>query len=301
MTLLTVDQLTKRFGSLTAVDQVSFSVEEGVCAALLGPNGAGKTTALNMITGLSKPTGGTITLDPALKGDRRRHLGYLPQHPTFFNWMSAREYLWFSGELAGLSKNESRERTTDLLEKVGLSDAAKKRIGGFSGGMKQRLGIAQALIHKPALIILDEPVSALDPFGRREVLDLMQELKRETSILFSTHVLNDAEQVSDDVFMMKAGKLVMAGSLTEVHASFERPVIHLATAKPVGDWLHSVRQAPWVMGVEASELAVTLDVTDIAEARDALLSDKALRKLELTRFEVGKKSLEDVFVEVMQS
>lgn len=301
MALLTVEKLTKQFGTLTAVDQVSFTVGDGVCAALLGPNGAGKTTALNMITGLSKPTDGTITLDPALKGDRRKHLGYLPQHPTFFNWMSAREYLWFSGELAGLPKAEARERTADLLTKVGLTDAAKKRIGGFSGGMKQRLGIAQALIHRPALIILDEPVSALDPFGRREVLNLMQELKQETSILFSTHVLNDAEQVSDNVFMMKEGQLVMSGSLAEVHSSFERPVIHIATAHPLGDWLEGMKEAPWLKSMEVSELAVTLNVSEISTARDALLNDRALRKLELTRFEVGKKSLEDVFVEVMQS
>ncbi|ADI00185.1 ABC transporter ATP-binding protein [Salisediminibacterium selenitireducens] len=301
MALLTVEHLTKQFGSFSAVRDVSFTVQEGVCATLLGPNGAGKTTTLNMITGLSTPTSGTIALGDGYTLDRRHHLGYLPQHPSFFNWMSAEEYLRFSGELAGLTRQEANERARVLLGKVGLDDAARKRIAGFSGGMKQRLGIAQALIHKPALVILDEPVSALDPFGRREVLDLMQELKKETSILFSTHVLNDAEQVSDDVYMMKGGSLVMSGSLTEVQASFERPVIHLATALPIGEWLDGKSSATWITSVEASELGATLGVTDIAEARDALLNDNALRALGITRFEVGRKSLEDVFVEVMQA
>lgn len=301
MALLTVEHLTKQFGSFTAVEDVSFTVQEGICAALLGPNGAGKTTTLNMITGLSTPTSGAITLGDGYPGDRRHHLGYLPQHPSFFTWMRAEEYLRFSGELAGLTRQEANERARVLLGKVGLTDAARKRIAGFSGGMKQRLGIAQALIHKPALVILDEPVSALDPFGRREVLDLMQELKQETSILFSTHVLNDAEQVSDDVFMMKGGSLVMSGSLTEVQASFERPVIHLATALPIGEWLNGQSAAPWITSVEASEHGVTFGVTDIAAAREALLNDKVLRTLGITRFEVGRKSLEDVFVEVMQA
>lgn len=185
MNVLEVAKLSKQYKNKLAVQNISFSLQEGKCTALLGPNGAGKTTVLNMITGLIDPSAGKIS-SPFLKSntDLRSMIGFLPQFPAFYEWMSGEEYLIFAGELCHLSKSEAMKRADELLQIVGLEEGKKRKISQYSGGMKQRLGIAQALIHKPKLILLDEPVSALDPFGRREVLELMKGLKNETTILF---------------------------------------------------------------------------------------------------------------------
>src|SRR5690625_1115198 len=193
---LSVKNLTKKFNSQLAVDNVSFDLNAGQCTALLGPNGAGKTTTLRMIAGLLSPTDGSIQFEGYENGrDIREKIGYLPQNPVFYAWMTGKEFLVYVGRLAHLSKLEAIQRAEKLLEQVGISHVKNKRIGQYSGGMRQRLGIAQALIHKPALLMLDEPVSSLDPIGRREVLTLLEKLKEETTILFSTHILNDAEEI----------------------------------------------------------------------------------------------------------
>src|SRR5699024_9255629 len=196
MALLTVENLSKQYDNSLVVNQTSFQFESGKCVALIGPNGAGKTTTLRMLSGLLKPTSGTITFDDMKQNaDIRGNIGYLPQHPVFFKWMTGQEFLIYVGRLANLSKQEADSRAERLLDCVGLTESAKRRIGKYSGGMKQRLGIAQAMIHQPKLLILDEPVSSLDPIGRRDVLTLMEELKKEMTILFSTHVLSDADEV----------------------------------------------------------------------------------------------------------
>jgi len=189
MTLLTVSDVSKIYDKKPAIKNISFSFESGKCVALIGPNGAGKTTILRILAGLLKPTSGSI-LFKGLKTneDIRKVIGYLPQYPHFPGWMTGKEFLVFSGELAYLSKDDATQRAETLMEKMGISDAKNKSIKTYSGGMKQRLGIAQAIIHKPRLLMLDEPVSSLDPIGRREVLTLMEELKENMTILFSTHI-----------------------------------------------------------------------------------------------------------------
>ncbi|GAF06544.1 ABC transporter ATP-binding protein [Paenibacillus pini] len=162
--LLKVEHLSKQFKGHPVVKDISFNIEEGHCVALLGPNGAGKTTTLHMLTGLLKATSGHIRLlvNGQEVADPRQYIGYLPQTPTFYPWMTGQEFVQYSAELSGLTLLEARGRTKEWLEQVGLTDAARRKIGGYSGGMKQRLGFAQALIHEPKLLILDEPVSALD-------------------------------------------------------------------------------------------------------------------------------------------
>src|SRR5690606_21871186 len=213
MGILTVCKLTKKYNSYTVVDKISFQLEANKCIALIGPNGAGKTTTLRMLAGLIKQTSGTINFLNTGQKDFRSFIGYLPQHPVFYNWMSGLEYLIFCAKLTLIDKKAAKSRAEELLEKVGLKDAKNKQIGNYSGGMKQRLGIAQAIIHQPKLVILDEPVSALDPIGRREVLTLMEELKKEMTILFSTHILNDADEISDELLLLHDGKIVEAGSM----------------------------------------------------------------------------------------
>lgn len=178
MELLAVRALSKQFAKVSAVKEISFSITAGHCVSLLGPNGAGKTTTLQMLTGLLKPTSGTIAFTINTQGDWRQQIGYLPQYPTFYNWMTGQEFLDYVGKLAHMSTKILKVRSAEMLQLVGLTDAGNRKIGGYSGGMKQRLGIAQALIHSPQLLLLDEPVSALDPLGRREVLDLLNRIKK---------------------------------------------------------------------------------------------------------------------------
>ncbi|SDZ49246.1 ABC-2 type transport system ATP-binding protein [Evansella caseinilytica] len=298
MNLITAESLTRAFQSTVAVDGINLSIKEGVCTALLGPNGAGKTTTLNMLTGLIKPTGGSIAFDERYHGDRRQYIGYLPQFPKFYGWMSGQEYLMYTGQLCGLTKKAANERAEELLTLVDLAEAKRKRIGGYSGGMKQRLGIAQALVNNPKLVILDEPVSALDPIGRREVLELMKKLKKTTSILFSTHVLHDAEEVSDDIFIMNRGKVVIEGGLAELQTKYQKPTIYIETEEEPDIWCRALKKKEWFRHMHLDKKQLTITVENINTAREELLADATLHKLKPLRFEVVRTTLEDLFMEV---
>ncbi len=228
MSLIKISGLKKSFKETEVIKGIDFKLEKGKCTALLGPNGAGKTTTLRMLSGLMEPTGGSITFADAKKsGDIRHLIGYLPQFPVFYEWMTGLEFLVYVGKLAGLSQKEARTRSEELLQLVGIAEAKSRRIGKYSGGMKQRLGIAQALIHRPQLVMLDEPVSALDPIGRREVLELLEGLKKETTILFSTHILNDAEEVCDEILFLHNGEIVESGTMDELRERYQQAKIDL--------------------------------------------------------------------------
>lgn len=321
MKLLEVQGLVKTFGPATVVNDISFTIKEGHCVALLGPNGAGKTTALKMLAGLLEPSSGTIRLSTAsdervvpdnetpapvqsptatFRGDIRSLIGFLPQYPAFYNWMSGREYLTFSGRLAHMSKQEARVRADQMLETVGLKDAAKKRIGGYSGGMKQRLGIAQALIHRPRLLLLDEPVSALDPIGRREVLDMIRSIQQETTVLFSTHVLHDAEEVCSDIMIMNKGRIVVSGTLDEVRSNYSDPVIRVQSERPVDEHVERWNRLDCVRDIEASRYEARITVSGLAEARSVLWEDLLASKVPVTRFEAGRTTLEELFMKAVR-
>lgn len=219
--LLEVTGLTKRYADKTVVDALDFKLEEHTSTALIGPNGAGKTTTLSMLTGLLKPTTGSVKM---LRGDFRANIGFLPQYPQFQPWLSALEFVEMTARLSGIPARKAKLEAQKTLEFVGLEEALHKKIATFSGGMKQRLGISQAIVHRPKLLLLDEPVSALDPVGRREVLDLLKGLQQETTILYSTHILNDAEEMTDQLLFLRDGKLVEQGTLREVRQRFDEPV-----------------------------------------------------------------------------
>ncbi|MGE7092385.1 ATP-binding cassette domain-containing protein [Lysinibacillus sp. NPDC048646] len=219
-TLLQVTGLTKRFAEKTVVDTINFTLDEHTSTALIGPNGAGKTTTLSMLTGLLKPTKGSVEMSGE---DLRANIGFLPQYPQFHPWLSALEFTEMAARLSGVPTKKAKVEAQKTLEFVGLENALNKKIATFSGGMKQRLGISQAIVHKPKLLLLDEPVSALDPVGRREVLDLLKGLQQETTILYSTHILNDAEEMTDQLLFLRDGKLVEQGTLREVRQRFDEP------------------------------------------------------------------------------
>lgn len=301
MELLKANDLVKRFGQTNAVEGINFCIEEGRCVSLLGPNGAGKTTTLKMLSGLLAPTSGTIDFKGEKAKDLRQFIGYLPQYPAFFNWMSGKEFLVFSGQLAKLNRKEAEKRSDALLERVGLTDAKKRKIGGYSGGMKQRLGLAQALIHRPKLLILDEPVSALDPLGRREVLDMMREIKEETTILFSTHVLHDAEEISDDILIMHEGKIMISGSLGSVMEEYRQPIIQIEFESQATDWLKSIVNYSCVSEVNSQGNKTSIVLKDLVEGKQRLLKDIVERELPIRKFEVAQTTLEDLFMKVVKA
>lgn len=209
-----VKNLSKTFNDQVVVNDVSFELEHGRCVALIGPNGAGKTTLLKMLTGLIAYKQGEISFQK--EKEWKQDIGFLPQVPYFYEWMTPEEFLRFVGGLSKMDEVLLSQRIEEVLTDTGLTDVRNKKIQGFSGGMKQRLGLAQAILHEPALLFLDEPVSALDPVGRREVMSILSNLKAKTTILYSTHVLHDAEEISDDILLMKNGEIISDGTLEQL-------------------------------------------------------------------------------------
>ena len=219
MEALKIENLHKSFGKNTIINGLSMSIPENTIFGFLGKNGAGKTTTMKMILGFLKKDEGSIEVfgEEVSFGQSKtnRFIGYLPDVPEFYGYMTAKEYLNLCGSITGLSKNEIKKKSEELLELVGLRDV-NKRISGYSRGMKQRLGIAQALLNSPKLLICDEPTSALDPLGRKEILDIILKIKDFTTVIFSTHILSDVEAICDHVVVLDKGKNVLEGSIDEL-------------------------------------------------------------------------------------
>lgn len=219
MEALKIENLHKSFGKNTIINGLSMSIPENTIFGFLGKNGAGKTTTMKMILGFLKKDEGSIKVfgEEVSFGQSKtnRFIGYLPDVPEFYGYMTAKEYLNLCGSITGLSKNEIKKKSEELLELVGLRDV-NKRISGYSRGMKQRLGIAQALLNSPKLLICDEPTSALDPLGRKEILDIILKIKDFTTVIFSTHILSDVEAICDHVVVLDKGKNVLEGSIDEL-------------------------------------------------------------------------------------
>ncbi len=290
-----VEGLTKTYRNITVVNNLSFNLDKGKCVALLGPNGAGKTTTLHMIAGLIAPDKGKISFKDKQHQDARSFIGFLPQHPTFFNWMTPQQYLNFVGLLSKISKNMLSQRIDEVLELVGLKGKEKRKIAGFSGGMKQRLGLAQALLHKPELLILDEPVSALDPEGRKDVLMIIETLKKDTTILFSTHILHDAEQMCDNIMMIKNGRMKWNGTKTSLRQEFTFPVFTIETEERLPA---SFDILPSEQMLLHSPYKATVHVKDKSQQQQ-LLQLIVDQQSNLILFEQRQHSLEDVYLEVM--
>ena len=214
---LTVDRLSKLYNNKIAVDRVSLRLHEGVYG-LLGENGAGKTSLIRMVCGVLKPSSGSISFDGLDVGDEeyRAALGYLPQDFGYYPEFSAQDFMYYMASLKGLTKPAARAKTRELLELVSLSDVAKKKIRTFSGGMKQRLGIAQTLLNDPKLLILDEPTAGLDPKERIRFRNLIARLGQNRIVLLSTHIVSDVEHIAGTILLMKKGKMLHQGSLEDI-------------------------------------------------------------------------------------
>jgi ABC-2 type transport system ATP-binding protein len=299
---IVLTDLVKQFGETTALAGVTLTVPAGSIFGFLGPNGAGKTTTLRILTGLARPTSGAASvLDvhmPDTTTALRRLIGYLPDVPTFYPWMTAREIMQFAGRLFGMAGALIEERTTALLDMAGLG-AVKTRVGGFSRGMKQRLGIAQALINAPQLLLLDEPTSALDPMGRRDVLEMIAALRGRTTVFFSTHILADVERVCDTVAILDRGRVVAGGPISELKRRYSASRIAIQVEGDIDPLADAFVGRPWLTGLERTPGLLRLTVTDLDAARRDVLEALTRSPVPLRRFEVEGASLEDVFVELL--
>ncbi|MDX2041961.1 MAG: ABC transporter ATP-binding protein [Acidobacteriota bacterium] len=294
---MTQDYLTGfwRKRSVRALDGLSLQVAPGEVFGLLGSNGAGKTTTFKILMGLIRPTSGEARIlnMPVQTVAMRRRIGYLPEQPYFYDYLTAREFLVYCGTLCDLPKSTASQRTEELLHQVGLSESADKQLRKFSKGMLQRVGLAQALIHDPEILFLDEPMSGLDPLGRREVRDLIVSLRaRGKTIFFSSHILTDVEAMCDRVAILNKGRLIESGKLSEIlkTRSNELEVVVSGVTEPAL--------------AEARNFAVAVSAS-LETARIRLKDDRGLeRLLELTHKAGGRivsvnpvrESLEDLFV-----
>ncbi len=307
MSVLRIEALRKTFGAVKALDGLDLTVEAGTVFGFLGPNGAGKTTTLRILAGLTHPTGGRAWVAgyPVGPESRARALvGYLPEEPHFYAWMSAQEFLAdYVAGLFRLERREARARASELLDRVGLKDAARRRIGGFSRGMRQRLGLAQALMNRPQILLLDEPVSALDPGGRRDMLELIGNLKDAATVFMSTHILEDVERVCDTVGILDHGRLVALDAREALLRRYAIPAIEVefqAAPDAIAAWAVGIAGRPGVTGVERTGSLVRIrlqgkDMTSLALQQQVLGAG-----LPVVRYQVARPSLEDVFLSLVE-
>jgi len=269
MNVLSVKNLSKSFGTNRVIGDISFDIPQGSVFGFIGANGAGKTTTMKIILGLLPCDSGEVFVcgERVSFGETKtnRNIGYLPDVPEFYGYMRPDEYLRLCGEIAGLDRSENKKRAAELLEIVGLSDAGKK-ISGFSRGMKQRLGMAQALLNQPKLLICDEPTSALDPIGRKEILDILERIKGRTTVIFSTHILSDVERICDRVAVLHNGKIAFNSKMSDLK-------------------------------VQHKSKSISIEFEDEVEPEKVLqLLEK--NNLAVSNFEAGEVSIERVYLEI---
>lgn len=298
--------LEKQYGKVAALRGLSFSVDgNGGCIGFLGPNGAGKTTTIRILAGLARPTGGSATvdgLDVVRDRDRvRSRIGYLAQSPAFFNYMTAEEFLLWTADLFRLDRRSARAYSEELLRLLGLWEDRRRAIGGFSGGMRQRLGIAQALVNRPRIVFLDEPVSALDPMGRYEILRLIAQLKSETTVFMSSHVLADVERVSDQVIIINRGQVAAQATMSELRERYATPVFTVEVDPDDPDLSALLEAEPYVSGVRREGSVYRVAAADGTVARQQLPRKVMEAGATLVRYGTEVPSLEDVFLKVVNS
>jgi len=308
MTAIKTSNLTKHYGAVKALDGLNLEVPENVVFGFLGPNGAGKTTTVKLLTGFARPTAGEAIVAGQRVRDGNLALkaltGFLPDVPDFYEWMTGQEFLQYVGELHRLPGAEIKSRAAELLELVALEKAAKRRIGGYSRGMRQRLGIAQALINRPKVLFMDEPTSALDPIGRKEVLDLISRLRQNTTVFMSTHILSDVERVCDLVGIIDKGKLVTVSTVSALQQRYARSIFEMEFIENPAAFVATLKNIAWLADAALVNLngkpAVRVRAVDIGIARRELPRLVSASGLTLERYELSLPNLEEIFVEIVK-
>ncbi|HAM1959123.1 TPA: ABC transporter ATP-binding protein [Listeria monocytogenes] len=297
MKKLEIQGLKKKYNGKWVIKEIDLTINEKECVALIGPNGAGKSTMINMIVQILTQDEGQITLDGESAKLVREKIGFLPQYPEFYGWMSATECLHFMGKLSNMEKTDLKARINEVLLLVGLEESANKKISTYSGGMRQRLGIAQAILHRPELLVLDEPVSALDPIGRREMMLLLDKLKKEITILFSTHILKDAEEICDRIAIIKNGELVADKTVVQLMEEESSPVFDVEFNGNSEAWQTLLLQNKYVEKIEKVGMVYQVYTTNQKAGSEAVLSSLLQIDGEFIRVENRHQSLEEIFME----
>jgi len=307
MTAISTRNLSKHYKDVKALDSLNLEVPENVVFGFLGPNGAGKTTAVKLLTGFARPTAGNAWVggEEVSEGNLALQslIGLLPDVPAFYDWMSAREFMHFAGRLHRLEGSEIASRTVELLKLVNLERDGNRRVGGYSRGMRQRLGIAQALINRPKVLFMDEPTSALDPVGKREVLELIQRLKETATVFMSTHNLSEVERVCDMVGIINHGRLVTVSSVESLQKKYARSLFEMEFLEEAAGFVDTLKLTPWLAEpeiiVQNGSRVVRVKAVDVEFARKELPRLISESGLTLARYELVLPSLEDVFVEIL--
>ena len=299
---LQVSQLSKRYGAQKALDEVSFSASPGRILGFLGPNGAGKSTTMKIITGYLAADSGTVSVlgENALANPKKlaAQIGYLPENNPLYLDSYVREFLEFSGGIYGMKSADIRRRTEEMIRKTGLQGEQHKKIGQLSKGYRQRVGIARALLHDPALVILDEPTTGLDPNQLVDIRNLIIEVAENKTLIFSTHIMQEVEAVCQDVVIINQGKILSAGSLADLKSASFQSELLLETEEQL--------ELSWFAGIGTASFGsqgkceVQLTVADPAEARRAIMQVVAQRQLNLIRLNQQEKTIETRFREITQ-
>ena len=300
--------LTRYYGDVKALDHLNLEVPKGSVFGFLGRNGAGKTTTMRLLTGLAIPTHGSAWIDgiETTNGNPAAGYvyGYLPQQPVFYNWMRAWEYLDYVGRLFQMPASHRKQRVFEVLDQVDLASAAKRKIGGFSGGMKQRLGIAQAILHEPQVLLLDEPTSALDPAGRYEVLDWIRSLNGDITVFLSSHILGDIERICDQVAILHQGRLVKVGERDSILAEYSTNAVELqvdpGAENELSQLATNLQNQSWVESVQMEQRQLRIMISDTEVGKQQLLTLVLAAQVPVARLEWVRPSLEEVFLELSE-
>jgi ABC-2 type transport system ATP-binding protein len=301
--------LSKAYGKIQALAGLELTVPYGSVFGFLGRNGAGKTTTMRLLAGLARPSSGNAWVGgwetSGINRLARSRFGYLPQDPAFYSWMSAREYLDYIGRIQGLTAPDRKRQIGELLELSDLKEASRRRIGGFSGGMVQRLGIAQALMGHPPVLLLDEPTASLDPAGRHEVLEMISKIRGSATVFFSSHILNDVERVCDTVAVLHKGRLILVSGREELLEKYAVNAAELELAaggETSGDalapFLEDVKQRSWAANIKQEGSVVRIMAHNVPLAKRELLPLIVEHGLEVDRYEWVRPSLEDIFLQL---
>lgn len=298
MNIIEISHLKKAFGNHHVITDLNLTIPKNCIYGFLGKNGQGKTTTMKMILGLLKIDEGSISVcnQPVTFGQNKtnQYIGYLPDVPSFYNHLNAFEYLKLCGEITGLDKKEISTRSQNLLTLVDLQDNYQ-RIGTYSRGMKQRLGIVQALLNKPKVLICDEPTSALDPKGRKEILDILIKVKKETTVLFSTHILSDIERICDYVAIINNGKVVINGQMDELKRNYGKTKLMIQWANQT-DLQNAL---PYFTNYTLDHLKMIFNSNDLKQLQLDTLTTLTQHHLLPQIIEITEPSIEDLFLEAV--
>jgi ABC-2 type transport system ATP-binding protein len=300
--MIDVENLTKRYGRFVALDGISFQAVEGEILGFLGPNGAGKTTTMRILTGYTPPTSGRASVagfdvfDDSL--EMRRHVGYLPETVPLYRDMTVRGYVDYIAQLHGIA--DRRRRVDEVLEQVGMQDRQRSLIRTLSKGMRQRVGLAQALVHDPEVLILDEPTIGLDPQQVQDVRRLIHTLGERRTVLLSTHILSEAEQLCDRIAIIDRGRIIAVGTPAELQSQLQRGrrlFVRVDSGASTNDMLRLIKAVPGVEQVQAERGGYVVTVRDGADARPALASAIVGHGAALLELRPLALTLEEMFLE----